>query len=146
MNQPRIRPIAIAIIHHNNKILVARSRDEVKNETFYRPLGGAIEFGETGRECIIRELKEEIGAEITDLNYINMIENIFVYNGEPGHELVMVFEGRLTDSRFYASDNISFSQDEGWDAIEWISIDDFRNWKKILYPDRLVELIDNFKA
>ena len=146
MTTPRIRSIAIAVIRHDNKILVARSHDNVKNETFYRPLGGGVEFGETGQECIIRELQEEIGADITALKYIDMIENIFVYNGEPGHELVMVFEGRLTDSRFYASGSVSFSQDEGWDAIEWIDIDNFRFGDKILYPDGLLNLIDKMET
>jgi len=41
----QIRPIAICAFLRNNRILVAEGFDPVKDETFYRPLGGGIEFG-----------------------------------------------------------------------------------------------------
>ena len=36
MNGREIRPIAICIFYHNNKILVFEGFDKVKNEFFYR--------------------------------------------------------------------------------------------------------------
>jgi len=42
-----IRSIAICVFRHKNHILVAEGYDPVKDEYFYRPLGGGIEFGET---------------------------------------------------------------------------------------------------
>jgi hypothetical protein len=45
---PQIRPIAICIFSYNDKILVCEWHDPSKAETFYRPPGGAIEFGEFG--------------------------------------------------------------------------------------------------
>jgi hypothetical protein len=46
MNQ--IRPIALCVFHNNNRILVFEGYDKAKDEIFYRPLGGGIEFGEKG--------------------------------------------------------------------------------------------------
>lgn len=46
MKPQTIRPLAICVFRHAGRILVAEGTDEVKGETFYRPLGGAIEFGE----------------------------------------------------------------------------------------------------
>ncbi len=117
MNTNKVRPIAIAIIRRNNEILVAKGRDSIKNETFYRPLGGEIEFGETSHECIIRELMEEIRADVIDMKLLTVLENIFVYEGKPGHEIVVVYEVQLADSSFYKMDKIPFNE-IGWDDID----------------------------
>jgi 8-oxo-dGTP pyrophosphatase MutT (NUDIX family) len=39
--------------------------DPVKGETFYRPLGGGVEFGETSAAAA-REIREEVSADVTD--------------------------------------------------------------------------------
>lgn len=55
-----IRKIGLAVFH-DGKILMARS---IKNsDVFYIP-GGKIEVGETDVECLERETKEELSAEI----------------------------------------------------------------------------------
>jgi len=93
MKKNKIRPLAICVFCNHNRILVAEGYDPVKKQTFYRPLGGGIEFGESSEHTIHRELMEEIGAEVSDLKYLGTLENIFVFNGEPGHEIVMVYDG-----------------------------------------------------
>jgi len=85
-----IRPLAICLFRHTDKILVSEEHDPSKGETFYRPLGGGIEFGEHSLDTIYRELMEEIGAEVKDLVYLGTLENIYVFNGIPGHEIVQV--------------------------------------------------------
>jgi 8-oxo-dGTP pyrophosphatase MutT (NUDIX family) len=139
-NQTKIRPIAIAIIRRNDEILVAKARDEVKKETFYRPLGGEIEFGESSPDCIIRELMEEIQADIIDMKLLTVLENIFVYEGKPGHEIVMVYEVQLADKSFYKLNKIPFNE-IGWDDIEWKAINDFKSGRDILYPEKLLSII-----
>ena len=91
----QIRPLAICIFSHGNKILVSEERDPAKGEIFYRPLGGGIEFGEHSTDTIHRELIEEIEAKVKDLVYLGTIENIFTFNGIPGHEIVQVYDGAL---------------------------------------------------
>jgi 8-oxo-dGTP pyrophosphatase MutT (NUDIX family) len=144
----RIRPIAICILHHAEKILVIKYWDRIKQETFYRPLGGGIEFGETGREAIVRELAEEIGAQVADVRYLFTLENIFTCNGKDGHEIVLVFEGNLVDPGLYTQQAIQVREDNGetFQAI-WKPLSDFGTPGDILYPDgllpRLLEM-ENF--
>jgi ADP-ribose pyrophosphatase YjhB (NUDIX family) len=99
----QIRPIAICVFLKNNKILVAEGYDPVKLETFYRPLGGGIEFGESSKETIRREIMEEINVEVDQesLRYLGAVENIFIFNGSPGHEIVLVYDGVLQESGLY---------------------------------------------
>ena len=53
--RPPIRHIAICVFRRGSRILVARGTDDVKRESFYRPLGGEIEFGETAVDALRRE-------------------------------------------------------------------------------------------
>jgi 8-oxo-dGTP pyrophosphatase MutT (NUDIX family) len=141
MNQ--IRPLAICIFSQNEKILVFEAYDPVKDETFYRPLGGGIEFGEHSTETVHRELMEEIGAKVKDLVYLGTLENIFTFNGVPGHEIVQVYDGALVESEVYKQAVIS-----GHEAdvslpmkVVWKRLDEFGPGKSILYPDGLLELL-----
>lgn len=62
---------------------------------FHRLIGGSVELGETHREAIVREVDEELGARIVDLEHLGMVENIFRFNGEVGHEIVALYSGTL---------------------------------------------------
>ena len=104
----RIRPLAICVFRHNDHILVAEGYDSVKDEYFYRPLGGGIEFGEPSAETICRELMEEINAEVDrgSLKYLGTLENIFNFNGKSGHEIVLIYDGVLRKRGLYDQDVI----------------------------------------
>jgi 8-oxo-dGTP pyrophosphatase MutT (NUDIX family) len=139
----QIRPIAICIFNHNGKILVFEDYDPSKSETFYRPLGGGIEFGEYSVETVRRELMEEIGAKVKDLVYLGTLENIFIFNGTPGHEIVQVYDGVLAESGLYGQSVISGHEaDVGLPMkVIWKSLEEFDPGKSILYPDGLLELL-----
>lgn len=143
MKKNRIRPLAICIFRNNDRILVAEGYDPVKEQNFYRPLGGGIKFGETSEQTIHRELMEEIGAEVRDLKYLGTLENIFVFNGIPGHEIVQVYDGVLKESRLYEQAVIVGHEadiEESFEAV-WKEIHEFVEGKSTLYPVGLLALI-----
>ena len=65
-----IRPVVIGIARNGSKILVSEGRDKVKNQTFYRCLGGGIEFLERSEDALKREYKEELGVDIEIEKYL----------------------------------------------------------------------------
>jgi 8-oxo-dGTP pyrophosphatase MutT (NUDIX family) len=142
MKPGQIRPIAICVFRRDDKLLVGEHYDTVKKETFYRPLGGAIEFGERGPECVVREIREEIGAEIKELNYIETIENIFVCGGRPGHEIVLVYEARLVDSHLYEVESVRCKENGDEFVAVWKPMRTFRDREAPLYPEGLLNLLD----
>ena len=140
MNQ--IRPIAICVFRNSDRILVFEGRDPVKGEIFYRPLGGGIEFGESGEAAVRRELKEEINVDVGDLRFLGVLENIFMFNGNSYHEIVMVFDGVLMDSGLYADTEIHGKEANG-DHIRalWKNLKEFESGQAILYPQGLLNLL-----
>lgn len=141
MKAPRIRPLALAVIRDGGRLLVFEGRDPIKPETFYRPLGGGIEFGERGADAVARELREEIGAEIANVRYLGTLENLFHHMGEGGHEICLMYEADLVDRSLYGRGAI-----EGIDPGEpllalWKPLTDFGPGKAPLYPDGLLEFL-----
>lgn len=144
MTRPHIRPIAICIIRKENQILVGEHYDVVDDEVFYRPLGGGIEYGEYSRETLVRELQEELGAELRVLDYLGTIENIFTFEDRLGHEIVQVYEAEFVDPTFYEPPILTGVENNGETfKVVWKSLDFFRSAESPpLYPDFLLDLID----
>jgi len=137
-----IRSIAICLFRNGNKILVSEGTDPVKNQTFYRPLGGGIEFGERSEETIHREIKEELNEEVTALRYLGTLENIFVFNGNMGHEIVQIYDGKLVNSKLYEQAQLDGNEEgAGQFKAIWKHFDEF-NQQTPLYPDGLLEMLE----
>lgn len=134
-----IRPIALAIIRHNGRLLVFRGEDPMKPEVFYRPLGGGIDFGETAQAAVKREIREEIGAELTDVRYIGTLENIFTLRGKAHHEIVLLFEATLSDRTLYDVQALDGREADGSPLpVTWKPLSDFEAGE-VLYPDGLLQ-------
>jgi 8-oxo-dGTP pyrophosphatase MutT (NUDIX family) len=141
MREEKIRPIAICICRDGDRILVAEGHDSKKGQTFYRPLGGTIEFGERGEETVRREFREEIGTDVSEVRYLGMLENIFIYEGRRGHEIVLVYDGRLSDRSVYEKDTIQGNELGTPFKAVWKRLDEFGPGRPPVYPDGLLELM-----
>jgi 8-oxo-dGTP pyrophosphatase MutT (NUDIX family) len=141
MPAPQIRALAICVFSDNGRVLVNEAHDPVKGLRSCRPLGGGIQFGETGAKAVAREIFEEIGAEVANLRYVGTLENIFTYRGAPGHEIVQVYDGDLVERTLYARTIVPGVESDGqpFQAV-WRALDSFGP-ELPLYPDGLVELL-----
>lgn len=140
----RIRPLALCVFRRGNKIFVAEGHDKKVKKTFYRPIGGGIEFDERAMETIRREVREEIAAEVSNLVYLGTLENIFEYQGQRGHEICLIYDGAFVDDFRNADDYTVVGHDDGdilFTAM-WKPLDFFREGNAPLYPDGLLELLD----
>lgn len=142
MPKQRPRSIAICIFSHDGRILVAEGYDSTKQEHFYRPVGGGIEYGEYSKDALIREIHEEIHAEITQLSLLGVLENVFFFEGEQGHEIVFVYDAIFVDTSFYVKERIDTFEDDGtpFTAV-WKTLTFFQGGNLLLYPDGLLELL-----
>lgn len=117
----RIRPIALGLIEHDGHIFVSRGEDPKTHEPFYRFLGGGIDFGETSQAALAREFLEEVQAELTGIEYVSCLDNIFVYNGKPKHELIQLFRAQFVDAKFcQVKETFRFVEGDRIDRALWI--------------------------
>ena len=91
MRNNQIEIIARAIIVDNGQILLCQTVD---SDYYFLP-GGHVEFGETAEQALRRELKEELGASIDKLVFLQPIENIFKAKGQPRHEINLLYLATL---------------------------------------------------
>jgi ADP-ribose pyrophosphatase YjhB (NUDIX family) len=136
----RLRVIAIAMIVQHDQVLLAEGHDSVKGETFYRALGGEVEFGETASEAVIRELDEETARPIEVVASLGVVENLFTLEGQPGHEVVFEFVARFTDDD--GSDPLAtIEADEGGFKFvaKWLSLAEVLAGTHRIYPDNIHE-------
>ena len=80
--------IARGVCVQEGKILLCRAKG---GATTYLP-GGHVEFGETGRQALVREVKEEMGVDAETGAFLGVVENAFEQHGKPHAEVNLVYE------------------------------------------------------
>ncbi|MGW2049836.1 NUDIX hydrolase [Streptomyces sp. NPDC001858] len=93
--QAAIQKVGAAIVK-DNRILVVRKKKQ-EGEEYIMP-GGRMEGGETQRETLYRELREELGVDVSAYDYLGTFSDIAVFEGEPLiiHAYVVEVEGEMT--------------------------------------------------
>ena len=96
----------------DGKILLCKAKG---GKTTYLP-GGHIEFGETGRQALVREIREELGLDSTIGAFLGVVENSFLQHGKPHAEINLVYELSLAAGEARAK--------EDWIEFEWRPLSD----------------------
>ena len=106
-----IETIARGVCVKDGKLLLCRAKG---GKSTYLP-GGHIEFGETGRAALVREVKEELGVDSSAGAFLGALENSFMQNGKPHAEINLVYELELADG----TDAGKLESQEDWIEFEW---------------------------
>lgn len=130
----RITTRALCIIEHERKLLASINTDPTSGEQFYRLIGGGVEFGETGEAAVRREIMEELGSKLENLQLVTILENIFVYDGKPGHEIVFLFSGDLVRKELYSQPRIRIVETNYELEALWVPIEELVPDGIPLYP------------
>ena len=143
MDKERIRPIVICLFRDGNRILVSEAYDSSKGDYYCRPLGGGIEFGEHSRDAMLREIREEIGAEVENLELVGVLENIFIYEGQRGHEVVFVYDAEFIDKSLYKKNELpGYEREIDINFVaRWQSVEEMNQSKVRLVPEALIGLL-----
>lgn len=70
MSKKQIDVVAAAIIN-NQQVLAMQRSEKMTLAGFWEFPGGKIEMGESAKEALIREIKEELAVDIEIIDYIN---------------------------------------------------------------------------
>ena len=102
-----IEIIARGVCVQEGKILLCKAKG---GATTYLP-GGHVEFGETGRQALVREVEEEMGVDAETGAFLGVVENAFLQHGKPHAEINLVYALSLAEGETTAQ--------EDWIEFEW---------------------------
>ena len=106
-----IETIARGVAIHDGKLLLCRGKGAAST---YLP-GGHIEFGETARVALVREIKEELGVDSRAGEFLGVVENSFIQKGERHCEINLIYRLEL--------DEITVESQEDWISFTWQPLD-----------------------
>jgi 8-oxo-dGTP pyrophosphatase MutT (NUDIX family) len=145
----QIRVLALGLIQDRqaaaaekgDRIFVSEGYDPVKQKTFYRALGGGVDFGETSVTALQREFQEEIQAELANIRYLGCLENLFVFDGRAGHELIQLYKCDFAEPKFYEVDELIFVEGERQKKALWVESDRFKSGELTLVPEQFFDYL-----
>lgn len=137
----QIRVLALAVICDRDRAFLSEGYDPAKNQTFYRVMGGGVDFGETSLNALQREFQEEIAAELTNIKYLGCLESIFTFNDRPGHEIIQLYRADFVDRKFYGIEEMTFSEGTRQKKALWIDIDRFLFGELRLVPEGFLQYL-----
>lgn len=73
--QKKVDVVCAALIDKNNSILIAKRPDGKEMSGLWEFPGGKIETGETQKQALERELKEELSIQCQELTFISSIDH-----------------------------------------------------------------------
>lgn len=109
MTQRPLRVVALALVRDRRVLMVvARGRD-----VLYLP-GGKIDPGESAREALLRECREELGIRIDESTIEDMFTVLVQAHGEP--------DGRLVSMTVYRAETADEPRPTGEiDSLHWVT-------------------------
>lgn len=113
--EKHIETIARGVCVKDGKVLLCYP----KSRSYAYLPGGHIEFGETGREALVREMKEETGLDATAGELLGVVESSFEQNGEKHCEINLIYEMKVEKLGGGGQWNVSSCED--WICFDWVS-------------------------
>ena len=131
-----IQPVAIGVVWQNGKFLLTlRNNPDDKEGTkyvnFWQFPGGGQEFGESLEECLVREMKEEIGH---DIHHIRLIPRIFSeVRGKTWHGVLIPYLCDLTRP------NEAIRINDEADDFAWYTLEEIHGLQQMKWTYEIAE-------
>ena len=133
---------AVAIIIYDDKILFQKR----KQDEFWALPGGKIRVGETTKEAITRELKEELGLvnfNVSDV--VTVSEYFFEFGKDKYHQFIFGHKVSVLDSEWIFNDE-TFTGIEEQENLEFKCFELNELETEPIKPDFLKEQLENLSS
>jgi mutator protein MutT len=122
--------VSAALIFHRGKLLITRRREGTHLAGLWEFPGGKREPDETFERCLVREIREELGMDIS-------VGNLF-------EEIIHRYEDRTVRLKFYLCEWVGGApQAIGCESYEWVVRDQLAQYKFPAADARLLEKLSS---
>lgn len=136
-----IRAHVLGVFMRGEEMLACRITLHDESLKGYRAPGGGIEFGEHSTTALAREMREELGQEINIIKLLGVSENIFTYEGHPGHEISFIYLAEFTNPEVYKQEKVPYTEPgREWDYMLWVNP---HTTQLPVFPDDLLDILKN---
>lgn len=107
---PQLSPSMIVLVTKGDEILLARSPHFAQG--MYSTLAGFVEPGESVEECVVREVKEEVGLDVVNPRYLGSQNWPFPHSLMLGFHVeyaggeIVPQPGEIEDAKWFSFDNL----------------------------------------
>lgn len=138
-----IRFLALGAVRRGDDFLVEEAESPETGATFYRLLGGGVEFDEHSQDAVVREFDEELSVEFTDSTHVGTFEQVFTFAGETQHEIWRVYEGRLVEAWPYEQESFTFTDPEldTEHRARWMPVEALRDDEVTFYVPAILDAL-----
>lgn len=132
---------SVGVLVRDGKLLVQRDRDGYE----YALPGGHVKIGETTVDSLVREYKEETGADIRVGNLLWTEESFWNWNGTNAHSIAFYYRIELIDCSDIPDTGEFISHKDNCDVVlEWIPVEKLSDIT--IYPDFIKNTIYELDA
>ncbi len=128
MDKGLIRVSVITICHDGNgKYLLGKRSQNCRDEQGkWEPVGGGgLKFGETIEDAARREIKEEGGADVQNLEFLGYRDVFREHEGSPTHWLAMDFRALIDPAK------AKIGEPHKCDEQRWVTIDELASMEDL---------------
>ncbi|MCX6664746.1 MAG: (deoxy)nucleoside triphosphate pyrophosphohydrolase [Euryarchaeota archaeon] len=125
--------VTAAIIRNNNQILIAqRKQDSFLEPNKWEFPGGKIEKGERTEDCLLREIKEELGIRVSIDQLFMIHSHTYVKAGKTIPIILIVYLTTMKDGTVQLLD----CQD-----IQWVTNQELKNYDFVEGDNQIVSVL-----
>ena len=126
----KIYPVVIGVVKKNNKFLLTKRASPKKEWNKWQFPGGEVEFGETLKKALLREMKEEIGCQVKIISRQPKVFEIFRLS-DKFHSIFFVYLCQLEDESCQIKINREASTYKWFQIEEIYKLDSLEGTKEI---------------
>jgi 8-oxo-dGTP diphosphatase len=125
MDVPKSVVTGILVKHPDGRVLLVKKPDGVGPYAgMYLTPGGTLEPGERADDCAARELYEETGVRVANLQRVNFDDDITPnWKGEDRHFIMLLYTGDYESGDLQPTEG----DDDNLEVIQWFSKEELPN-------------------
>ena len=113
----------VGVCIKENKIFLSK----LKSDDYWTFIGGKVQFGESSDMAVLREFREETGAELQVDRMLAIIENFFELDGQSWHQYIFFYLLRDDNDELKSFEGEKVVEDNADAIYRWFELSELQD-------------------